>query len=330
MAFKHLNIAERESIFLWLNQGVSNREMARRLGRDHKTIEYEIKLNTKYGKMYSPHLAQKRADRIGKKQRYKAPLKNPQIFLYVRQHLRSPHFWTPEMISGHIKYDIKGASISTETIYQYIYKPKNRKAKLWEHLPSGKKKRSKHHGRKLRNNSKIPHAVSIDLRPKLISKRIQLGHWETDNVEGPKVSKPALSVSVERVLRYTTIKKVKNKSADEKTNALKQTLAKYPQQLRRSITQDNGTENTNHEIVKHLLGTDMFFCHPYHSWEKGAVENRNRVIRRFFPKGTDFTYVSTQQISFVEEIINNMPLKCLQFKTPNEKMSQLMNKLKST
>ena len=232
------------------------------------------------------------------------------------------------MISGRIGMDIKNASISIEAIYQYIYNPKNHKHKLWQYLPCGRKKRKVKHGRSVRNNSKIPDAVSIGMRPKSIAKRKIVGHWETDNVEGPRASRPALSVSVERALRFVSIRKVKNKSADEKIKALNSGLSKLPQKLRLSITQDNGTENTKHEIVKVSLGVDMYFCHSYHSWEKGSVENRNKVIRRFFPKGTDFSMVSDEQVRFVENVLNNMPLRCLKFRKPNEIMYKLENKLK--
>lgn len=330
MSFKHLNIAEREKIYLWVNQGIKHREIARKLKRDHRTIDEEVSVNTKYGKKYLPHLAQKRADRISKRQRYKAPLKSPEIFLYVREHLRFPHFWTPEMISGRIGIDIRGAKISIEAVYQHIYSEQNRKSKLWEYLPCGRKKRSKKYGRKVHNKGKIPNAVSIDLRPKYINKRIQCGHWETDNVEGPRSSKPALSVCVERSFRYIRISKILNQTSDEKIKSIRGTLGAYPKQLRLSITQDNGKENIRHEEISKSLDLNMYFCHSYHSWEKGCVENRNKVIRRFFPKGTDFSKVSKKHIRFVENVINNMPMRCLKYKKPSEKMSQLMNKLGST
>ena len=328
MSFKHLNISDRENIFLWSNQGVSIREIARRLKYDHKTVSYELKINTKFGKKYSPSEAQKRADRVGNNQRYKAPLKSPEIFLYVREHLRPPFFWTPEMISGRIPLDIENASIAPETIYQYIYRRKNIKYKLWENLPCSRKKRMKKLGRKVFKSSKIPDAISIDVRPKYINNRSQIGHWETDNVEGPKTTRPALSVSVERKLRYVEISKIQNKTSGQKVKSLTQHLASYPKHLRISITQDNGSENSNHALVKHLLGTEMYFCHPYHSWEKGSVENRNKVIRRFFPKGTDFSKISNKKIRFVQDVINNMPMKLLKFKKPSEKMNEVLNKIK--
>lgn len=327
LPFKHLSLEEREKLYAWKEKGLSLRKIAKKLDRPHSTLVRELKRNTKYGKEYLPCVAQARAKRVGDNQRYKAPLKSPEVFLYVREHLRSPHFWTPEMISGRISLDIKGTSISTETIYQYIYNPKNRKYKLWEKLPSGRKKRRKKLGRKVQKNSRIPHAVSIDLRPKSANNRTKLGHWETDNVESPRASRPALSVCVERKIRFISISKVKNKTALEKTKSLIKTFSKLPPPLKQSITLDNGSENTSHIKIAQILGTKMYFCHPYHSWEKGSVENRNRVIRRFFPKGTDFSLVTLEQLKFVETVINNMPLKVLKFKKPSEKMQQLEFKL---
>lgn len=175
----------------------------------------------------------------------------------------------------------------------------------------------------------MPNAVSIDLRPKRIDKRKEAGHWETDNVEGTRPSKPALSVSVERSLRITLLTRMINQTSLEKTRALEKRLRILPQDLRLSITQDNGKENYGHEVTRQKLGTQMYFCHAYHSWEKGSVENRNRVIRRFFPKGTDFTEVKEEEIRKVECIINSTPMECLGYSTPYEKMDQLMLKLSS-
>lgn len=327
--FKHLSLLEREKLYGGLKEGKSLRDVAKTLGRDHTSLSRELKNNTKYGKAYVPCLAQKRAERVGFRQRHRAPLKSSEVFLYVRQHLRSPYFWTPEMIAGRIGLDIKEASLCPETVYGYIYSRGARKDKLWEYLPSGRKKRKKKHGRKVQNKGKVPNAVSIDLRPRIVGKRKVPGHWETDNVEGPRPSKPALSVSQEMVVRFTFMTRVVSQTAKVKTQALTKRFKPLPEELRLSITQDNGKENYGHEQTKLSLGTQMYFCHAYHSWEKGGVENRNRVIRRFFPKGTDFGKVSEEEVANVETIINSMPMKCLGFATPYEKMDQLMLKLGS-
>lgn len=315
---------------MWINLGISYREIGRRLNRDHKTIREELKRNARYGNGYQPCHAQRRAERVGSRQRYKAPLKCPQIYLYVREHLRYPFLWTPEVISGRIGIDLPSYSIDTETIYRYIYSKQVRSYKLWQYLPCGRKKRMKKLGRKIRNNGKVPNARYIDIRPKIVDGRKQPGHWETDNVEGPRVTKPALSVIVERSFRLTLMSKVPNQTAEIKTNSLTNRLNLYPQILLRSLTQDNGKENYYHELTSKSLGIDIYFCHAYHSWEKGTVENRNQKIRRFFPKGTDFTHVTKREVQTVENIINNTPMKCLGYLTPYEKMEMYLNKVKTT
>ena len=328
--FKHLNLLERELLFGGLKEGKSLRVIAQDLGRSNGSLSRELKNNTKYGRKYLPCLAQKRAERVGFNQRYQAPLKSTAIFLYVREHLRSPHFWTPQIISGRIGLDLKGASIGVETIYRYIFSRKIRKDKLWRYLPAGRKRRQKRNGRKVQNRGRVPNAISIDSRPKRINQRKEVGHWETDNMEVVKPLKTALSVTVERSLRLVMMTKILNQTSLEKVRALEEGLKPLPSQLRLSITQDNGKENYGHEETRKSLGTMMYFCHAYHSWEKGGVENRNRVIRRFFPKGTDFSKVSDKDIQNVEQTINSTPMKCLQFLTPYEKMRQLISKLGST
>lgn len=325
--FKHLSLLEREILYGGLKESKSLRDIAKDLKRSHTSLSRELKNGTKYGRVYLPCLAQKRAERVGHNQRWKAPLKEAAIFLYVREHLRAPFFWTPEIISGRIGLDIMGAVVCVETIYRYIYSCSARKDKLWRYLPSGRKKRRKKTGRKVHNRGKVPNALSIDLRPKYILRRKQVGHWETDNVEGIRKSKPALSVLVERTLRLVFISRVVNQTAAVKTQALARRLKPLPEQLRLSITQDNGRENYGHQETRRALGTAMYFCHAYHSWEKGSVENRNRVIRRFFPKGTDFSRVKEEEVTEVERIINSMPMKCLGNRTPYEKMDQLLLKL---
>lgn len=328
--FKHLSLLERELLFGGLREGKSLRAIAQSLRRSHGSLSRELKENTKYGRKYLPCLAQRRAERVGSRQRYQAPLKNPEIFLYVREHLRPPFFWTPEIISGRISLDLKGASVGVETIYRYIFSKKVRKDKFWQYLPLGRKKRQKRNGRRVQSRGKVPNATCIDLRPKMVNRRKEVGHWETDNLEGVKPQKTALSVTVERSLRLVMITKMLNQTSLEKVRALEERLRPLPSQLRLSITQDNGKENYAHEETSRRLGTAMYFCHAYHSWEKGGVENRNRVIRRFFPKGTDLTKVSNRRVQGVEQIINSTPMRCLRFLTPYEKMRQLMSKLQSS
>ncbi len=128
----------------------------------------------------------------------------------------------------------------------------------------------------------------------------------------------ALAVAVERKTRYLRIKNIPRKIAVAFREALVDSLGSYPRRMRMTITYDNGSENTCHGWIDRVLGTASYFCEPYHSWEKGSVENSIGLIRRYFPKGTNFSNVSKKQVISVEKRLNNRPRKCLNYQTPAE------------
>ena len=330
--FKHLSLEEREKLFLWNYQGISFREIGRRLGRDHTSLSDELKRNkTGLGKRsreylifrYIPCKAHDKSLKRGIKQRTKAPLKETLIWLYVREHLRKPFNWTPEEISGRLPKTHPGKSICTEAIYQYIYSKQGKKYKLWKLLVNKRKKRMKKGGRRVARASKIPNAISIDLRPEIVASRSRVGDWETDNVIGKQTDKIVLSVTVERLTRLTVLS-LTGRSAESKTDSLIKRLASFP---RVTLTVDNGAENTNHREIAIRLGLSVFFCHAYHSWEKGTVENTNGRIRRSIPKGLSLDDLTEAQIKELEYRLNSTPRKCLGYLTPYEKMEQLISGL---
>jgi IS30 family transposase len=326
MNYRHINLEERERLYLLKGQGMSLRSIAKKLRRSQSSLTRELQRNIKYRNEYFhneylPCKAQKLAEKRALKQRYKAPLKNPSIFLYVRKHLRDDG-WSPEVIAGKLTLDHPEQSICHETIYQYIYskKVKTRGMHLEQYLVLRRKKRMKHNGRSVHRHSKIPEAVSIDQRPKYIARRRSIGHWETDNIIGRVTDKTALSVTVERMTRFTIITKLKDRTAQTKAAVLIDRLQNYPV---KTMTTDNGSENTRHVHIAKELKLSMYFCHAYHSWEKGTVENTNGRIRRFIPKGVSIDPLSIAYIAALEDKFNNTPRKCLQFKTPYEMMLKL-------
>lgn len=330
--YKHLSLEDREQLYALKSQGISLREIGRVLGRSDSTIGRELKRNkTGVGKRsneylifrYVPCSAHEKALKRGAKQRTKAPLKETFIWLYVREHLRSPFNWTPEEISGRLPRIHPGKTICTETIYQYIYSRGAKRYKLWELLPYTRKRRMKKGGRRVKRASKIPNATSIDLRPEIVNNRTRIGDWETDNVIGKQTDKIVLSVTVERITKVTLLS-LTNKSADSKTNALVSRLTKYRKKIRLTLTADNGAENTNHQEITKRTGMEIYFCHPYHSWEKGTVENTNGRIRRFIPKGISLDHLTPAQIKKLEKHLNSTPRKCLGYLTPYEKMSEVL------
>ena len=183
-----------------------------------------------------------------------------------------------------------------------------------------RKKRMKQNGRSIRRHSKIPEAVSIDLRPKVVERRKHVGHWETDNVIGKQTDHTALSVTVERKTRFTIITKLQDRTAATKTVAL---ITRLQDHVTKTLTTDNGAENTNHKQIAQTLDLSMYFCHPYHSWEKGTVEHTNGRIRRYIPKSVSIDPLTETYIAALENKLNATPRKCLQYLTPYEMMHKL-------
>lgn len=327
-AYHQLTLLEREKIYGMLKENYSLRKIAKKLHRSHTSIARELKRNIKYGNeyfgnTYLPCKAQKLANKRSLKQHQKAPLKNPAVFLYVREHLRM--HWSPETIAGRIQIDHPNLSICPETIYQYIYsrRTKTRTMHLEQYLTLQRKKRMKKLGRTVHRLGKIPEAISIDKRPKSILRRKRGGHWETDNVVGKQPDQTALSVTVERKTRYTILTKLTDKTAQTKARALIERFQVFPVTMKRSLTADNGMENVKHKEITHLTGMRVFFCHAYHSWEKGTVENMNGRIRKYIPKSVSLDRISEDYIETIENTLNTTPRKCLNFLTPHEMMTKL-------
>lgn len=324
--FHHITLEEREKLYGWQKEGLSLREIAKKLGRSHASLSREVHRNAKYGAVYLPCRAQKKADKRTVRQRQKAPLKSSLVYLYVREHLRVG--WSPEQIAGRIRIDHPEETIDDETIYRYIYRKDwyVRRDKLWQHLTLRRKRRMKKDGRHVHREGRIPEAVSIDKRLRIVAKRKQIGHWESDNVIGCQTDKTALSTTVERVLKVTLLSKLEAKTADAKTKVLFMRMARLPEKVRRTMTVDNGSENANHKEITESLGMNVYFCHAYHSWEKGSVENSNGRVRRFIPKGVSIDSIDEKTIQMIEWTMNNTPRKCLGFRTPYEALQEYLTK----
>lgn len=319
-AYRHLRLEERELLFCLREQGLTFREIGKELGRDQTTLSREYGRNAKYGRPYIPCRAERLTRKRGEKQRRRAPLKNPLVYLYVREHLRKPYFWSPEAIKGRLQIDHPGYSIGLETIYRYIYNQrKSGRDQLWQYLTLHRKRRLRKNGRKVKP-TKIEAMLPIEARPQKAELRQEVGHWETDNMEGKRSDQTAVSVTVERVSRITSLAKLIDHKANTKSEAV---IGGLDHQVVKSITADRGSENRRHQLITQELNVPVYFCNPYHSWEKGTVENTVGRVRRFLPKGRSLDTVSEKQIKKIELHLNNTPRKCLGFLTPCEKLEQL-------
>ena len=314
--YSHLSLTERELISFHKAQGKSINDIGRLLNRSGSTISRELKrnappVNKNYYVGYRAHVRSKtRISNSHKRQK----LKNDLIQDYVKKKLNLG--WSPEQISGRLHLDHPGDSISYEAIYQYIYKEQR---ELIKSLPRGHKRRQKRGHSKKHRNSHIPNRVSIEDRPEDINSRKEAGHWESDTL-GSRLSKAALVVNVERKTRVTLISKIDYKTSFNTRDSIIRRLSALPQKLRQTITYDNGYENTLHDDVNKALQIKSYFCNPNASWEKGTVENTNGLIRRFFPKKTDFLIISENEVQLVEFLLNTRPRKCLNYLTPYESL----------
>lgn len=324
--YNQLDQQERDQIFLFKKKGLTNFEIAKQLGRDKSTIGREIKRNThQHLHQYLPDTAQRKADSrkmLNRKQRYVD--KHPKLKKKILKGLKRG--WSPDLMAGRSK-KLKKEYLNQESIYQFIYSLEGRKANLRQYLRRAHRIRRQKFGRKSKQKNKIPNRVDISKRPKFIDKRTQFGHWEGDNVVYNR-HRCALSTSVERKTRKVIISKPRDLTAKEKSRILINRFKNLPKQARRTMTYDNGKEAMAHETVTASIGMKFYFAKTYSSWQRGTSENRNGLVRFYMPRDTDLDKMSWQQISRVENLINNRPVKLLGYKTPNEAFKFEINKLK--
>jgi IS30 family transposase len=320
MEYHHLAPNERDQLAVLHGQGLALRAIAQRLGRSASTLSRELRRNgykrPKRPLRYFPHGAQGRADQRLRKSHRRPRLKNAALHQEVIRRLESR--WSPELIAGRLKQirpDLP--PISHEAIYQWIYR---HRPDLVVYLARAHPRRRRRWAA-LKHRVRIPRRISVRERPAAVQARQEPGHWETDLIVGPGSS--ALQVLVERQSRYTRLSLLPQRTASNSRAALTQLLQSIPAPLRKSITYDNGGENCEHLTLNDDFGLRSYFCEPYHSWEKGTVENTNGLIRRYIPKQTPLGTLSLTSIVQLENWLNDRPRKVLNYQTPREAFQAL-------
>lgn len=317
--FRKITKSERILIAGWKNKGFSNKRISKLLGRSPSTIGREINRNKFKGWIYEPLHAQS----LSEKRKLlawgaKCPLKNGKIYSYVMDKLRGG--WSPEQIAGRLKNveykDDPSWHICPETIYHFIYSSQNKDKKLWHYLRRKQGRRRTKGGRKV-TRVRIPDRVSIHDRPRVVDKRAEVGHWEGDSVVG-KHRKSGLHTEYERVTSLVRFERMGAITADETIKAQIKIFEELPKDFRKSDTLDNGLEMVRHKELTDKLNIKTFFADPYSSYQRGGNENCNLWIRYYFPKGTDFSTVSNQELKDVEWELNNRPRKRLKYLKPIE------------
>lgn len=300
---------------------LSLRDIGRLMRRDHSILVRELKKCGLTRDRYRADVAQAAYEKRKHKKRRGKLDKYPALKKYIVNKLKDD--WSPDIIAGKLKNEINlGITISHESIYQYIYERDGRYENLYCHLAQGRPKRQKRRGRKTRQLP-ITERKSIHERPALIDERERFGDWESDSVIFSR-QKEILSVQTERKSRLVRLSKLSDKTAEATFDALVKTAKSVPRELFLTVTFDNGGENAKHVKIRRKYGAETYFCDTYSAWQKGGVENMNKLIRRYLPRKTDMSKLSQMDIYKIQERFNNRPRKCLNYQTPNEVFNKVV------
>lgn len=239
--------------------------------------------------------------------RGKKIVRHPALKRFVEQHLLDGQ--SPEAIAERLKYREKTLpQVSKNTIYAFLRSPYGKVVGIW----LKKKKRPK----RRKKVTQLTDRVFIDQRPQIIEKRLRVGDVEADFIVSGRDGKGVLLVVVDRKLRVAFLALLRTVTIDAVHAAFQRIKRRFPEMKTASI--DNDLLFQMHQTLQKLLAIKIYFCHPYHSWEKGSVENANKVIRKFIPKGSDLSRHDAEEVNALEEFLNDRFMKCLKYATPKE------------
>ena len=318
MSYEHVSAKERHTLMYLLQMKLSFREIGRRLGRHHSTISREAKRNgPKFDWCYWDEAAENMANARKQRPRHRKRRDDASLYKQVITLLRRG--WSPDAISGSLRLRNKkrpDMHVRTETIYQWIYQDTAASGRLFQLLHSQHRKRKKQR-RQGDKRHLIPNRVGIEQRPDGVELRARIGHWQGDTVEGAKGT-GGVATHVERKSRFLLASLLSDKRASTFSQAAKKAFAKIPERLCKTLTLDNGTENTLHHEITQTKKMNVFFADAYSPWQRGTNEQTNGLLRRYFPKGTNFRKVTHHKLQEVVKLINQRPRKILNYRTPEE------------
>lgn len=324
MSYTHVNADERQKIDAWKKAGLTQGEIARRLGRPSSTIGRELMRNGEprsnwYDAKKANRLRQNRRRDVNQMIHAKLIAESP-LTLYVEEKIRS--HWSPEQIAGRLKREKKETrekkreTVSHERIYVWIYQERKELIPFLRH--SKKRRYRRRNGTKLREQRREEAKKKrIDTRPKEIESRKTLGHWEGDTIVGKEKIQRILT-HVERKSRFTCADKIERTTAEAVHRKSVKRMKRFPKWKRQTSTYDNGVEFSEHKKTERDAHIKIYFAYPYHSWERGTNENTNGLLREFFPKGSLFKDVTQRDLDRAVKFLNTRPRKCLKYLTPAE------------
>jgi IS30 family transposase len=329
--YRYLSGREREEISRGLAMHMTQANIALRLGRDPGTISREISRNSGVSGYRAFSAGRRAQSSVSSRRRGTHRIRHEEsLRAFILSGLRN--FWSPREIVKRLKMEYpqdKSMRISHEAIYQYIYilprgSLKKELIKALRQESKYRKKKRKKRGTPEEKRGKIADMLSIEERPQEIADRIVPGHWEGDLIMGIH-KRTALGTLVERVTRYTLLIPLgAKKDATSVRKAYAKALRALPKELTKTLTYDQGKEMSEHKQFTIDTGIQVYFAHPASPWERGTNENTNGLLRQYFPKGTDFSKISTKEIQRIQRQFNDRPRAALNFLKPHEVFNKLV------
>ncbi|MEV0416574.1 IS30 family transposase [Streptomyces sp. NPDC050448] len=323
---RFLNVTEREAIADMHRAGHSLRAIGRALGRPASTVKREIDARAVEG-VYRPHRAQRAWAGSRSRPRASKLAADGPLRRYVEDKLRER--WSPEQISHAVVIefpDDESMRVSPETIYQAIYVQARGglRREIAVALRSGRTRRKPRRSPEQRTRRFVDEMVMISERPAEVEDRAVPGHWEGDLIVGPR-SESAIVTLVERSTRYVLLGHLSGgHTAEEVRDVLVPLIQTLPEHLRGSLTWDQGCEMAAHKQFTVATGVPVYFCDPHSPWQRGSNENTNGLLRQYFPKGTDLSVHSAEDLEHVAQQLNGRPRKTLDWRTPAERLRDLL------
>jgi transposase, IS30 family len=320
-----LTFEEREEISRGIAENKSSRVIARRLGRTASVVSREIDRNGGRAN-YRAHDAAERAETMARRPKRRKLEANRRLHEEVAAGLAQD--WSPEQIAGRLRVehpDDEAMRVSHETIYESLCLQARGElaTELKLALRTGRAERAPRANTRPKK-ARIAGMVNISERPPEAEDRAIPGHWEGDLIIG-KGGKSQIATLAERTSRFAKLVRVPyDRTADRVAGRLSTEAARLPEDLRRSLTWDQGVEMAAHAKFTVKTGIPVYFCDPHSPWQRGLNENMNGLLRQYFPKSTDLSGYSQAELDMVADKLNNRPRKVLGWMTPAEKLNELL------
>jgi len=316
MPYQHFTSDERDVLQVMKDKEFEAKIIARILGKHVSSVYRELSRNAN-SIFYLSHNADNASKQRRKGSRAWPKRGNRALMKDIEDRIREDH--SPEQIAGRLKIenpDEPGMQVSYETIYQHIYAKMQAGSDLKQHLRQGhKKRRNRRSGKDKRGI--IRNRRFIDERPAIVEDKSRIGDWEGDTVEGGE-KKGYIGTFVERTTKFLVACPLKQKSASNLVQGARHEFENIPEAYKKTLTVDNGKEFAFHEKLGAAMGVDVFFAHPYHSWERGLNEHTNGLLRQYFPKKQPLDKLTPRQLAKIVDRLNNRPRKSLGYRTPRE------------